>query len=87
MLSLVIGASAFAAPADLDHVELSKIAPNLASMVSRATLEPEALARELAASPVAQIANISLSASTPRGPAAATLPIVVAHGMGDSCFK
>ena len=83
--TLAVGASAFA-PAELDLAELSNVAPSLAAMVSRAALEPEALAEELRTSPVAQIAP-SFSSFTPAGAKNASLPIVVAHGMGDSCFN
>ena len=55
-------------------------------MVTRAALEPEVLAEELRASPVSVVAA-PLSSFTPRGTQNATLPIVVAHGMGDSCFN
>ena len=82
---LALGASAFA-PAEVDLAELTKIAPSLASMVSRAALEPESLATELRASPVAHVAP-TFSSVTPPGAKNASLPIVVAHGMGDSCYN
>jgi hypothetical protein len=64
-LHVALLAAAALAPAEVDLAELQKIAPNLAAMVSRAALEPDALAEELRASPIAQIAP-TLSARTPR---------------------
>ena len=66
--------------------ELAALAPKFAALLERAASEPEAVADELRA----------FSASTimqPLKPAAgykaanSSLPLVVAHGMGDSCFN
>ena len=82
MLSVAIFALAFA-PALRD---LEAIAPKLHALHRRAHEDPEPLARELAASPLAAIAPTFGAAE--RSPHTnGTLPIVTAHGMGDSCFN
>jgi len=53
--------------------------------VQRAAAEPEAVAAELHNASAATMAP--LFGANQRGPTAGTLPVVVAHGMGDSCFN
>jgi len=90
---LLLSCTATLVPADVNLAELSRIAPSLSAMVKRAALEPQALAEELRASPIAQLAPMFLPKPTflpkPRlgGVRNSTLPMVVAHGMGDSCFN
>lgn len=66
---------------------ISAVAPNLANLILRANVEPENLAAELRASPLAQLApEIGVAAARVQE-AGDSLPIVVTHGMGDSCFN
>jgi len=63
-----------------------KEAPNLVKLLAAARDDPAALAEQLAASPLATIAReVSMPTHTKAG--ANALPIVTAHGMGDSCFN
>jgi len=79
-------ASVAAFELDVNHLsEVHAVAPKLASMMKRAVVDGEALANELAASPIAQMAP-EIGQSTPKE-GVDTLPIVVTHGMGDSCFN
>lgn len=75
--------------ADLDAVAATH--PKLANMILRAEIEPEKLAEELKNSPFAQLAPEGSAFGTLRSEvvnaAADSLPIVVTHGMGDSCFN
>ena len=82
----ILGTSLSFAPPDLEQLaSLEALAPNLHDVVKRAITEPAALAEELRTSPLAAIApTFSMPAA---GLNNATLPIVVAHGMGDSCFN
>jgi len=71
--------------------ELSLLAPHLHDLVVRSAIAPEALAEELRASPLAAIADeVAVLTSEARAavvPAANALPLIVTHGMGDSCFN
>lgn len=86
MLALSLFPTTYSPPSS--H-ELAAVAPTLLALVERAVSEPEALAAELSESPLAAIApTFALPDVAPTGPAAAgDLPIVVTHGMGDSCFN
>jgi len=64
----------------------SMLPPKLAAFVERARTEPELLAQELKQSSQSTIAN-PISASTNPHATAMQYPIVVTHGMGDSCFN
>jgi len=62
--------------------------PKLAAFLRRAETEPAKLAKELRESPVAVIASeVNVPPFNHEGAKANPLPIVVAHGMGDSCFN
>ena len=63
-----------------------KDAPNLVRLLATARDDPETLAAQLAASPLAAVAREVAPPTRARGGANA-LPIVTAHGMGDSCFN
>ncbi|EOD36822.1 hypothetical protein EMIHUDRAFT_426418 [Emiliania huxleyi CCMP1516] len=86
MLALSLFPTTYSPPSS--H-ELAAVAPTLLALVERAVSEPEALAAELSESPLAAIApTFALPDVAPTDPAAAgDLPIVVTHGMGDSCFN
>ena len=60
--------------------------PKFAALLARAEADPASVARDLVASPLAQLAT-PLQPSPQRGALNGTLPLVVAHGMGDSCFN
>ena len=69
-------------PADVARL---KDAPNLVKLLATAHDDPAALAAQLAASPLAAVMR---DVALPKSDAAAgALPIVTAHGMGDSCFN
>jgi len=72
------------APADFELASLATLAPSLHSLVQRALAEPTTLANELRESPLAAIAPMM---SSGKGLANSSLPVVVTHGMGDSCFN
>jgi palmitoyl-protein thioesterase len=79
-------AQGFQIDADLDAV--AAVAPKLATFMKRAMVEPDVLAKELASSPIAQVVREGMIVPGPKKEAAAgALPIVVTHGMGDSCFN
>lgn len=77
--TMLCAASATGAPAPA-------LPPKLAQLIARAQADPQSVARELKSSPIAQLAR-PMQPSAQRGLANATLPLVVAHGMGDSCFN
>lgn len=81
--TLAVATQAFLS-GDVDQVSL--VAPKLGKMMHRALSEPEILAEELRKSPIAQIAP-EIGTSPPQAPKAGALPIVITHGMGDSCFN
>lgn len=71
---------------DLNAV--AEVSPELASLILRANYEPEKLAKEFRESELAQIAPLWTDYKLKSvEPAADALPIVVTHGMGDSCFN
>jgi palmitoyl-protein thioesterase len=69
--------------------ELRAMNSELASLVDRAATEPAALAAALKAYSVKTIAPVmeSLPRGDPLKANADVLPVVVTHGMGDSCFN
>ena len=79
---LFVAPLSFSPPA----AELSTVAPALHAFMTRAKEQPEIVAAELKASfPELIVPEME---SMPRSPTAnASLPMVVAHGMGDSCFN
>lgn len=79
MLASIFALVGFSAPNELAQV------PALAAFVERAAREPEAVAQELAATFPAFIANEV--GEVARGSGNASIPVVLAHGMGDSCFN
>lgn len=85
-LSLPAGAAAAAAPAAGGATKSQSLPPKLAALLARAEADPESVARDLKSSPLAQLAA-PLQPSARRVAVNATLPLVVAHGMGDSCFN
>lgn len=82
VLALVAGAFAF--PYEVPE----GCPPKMAAMLKRTKTEPEAVVKDLMSSPVAEIvpyldtARVTKVQPDPNG-----LPIVLAHGMGDSCFN
>jgi len=82
MAMLFVAPLSFSPPA----AELSTVAPALHAFMTRAKEQPEIVAAELKASfPELIVPEME---SMPRSPTAnASLPMVVAHGMGDSCFN
>ena len=64
---------------------LNAQAPNFVSLLAMARDSPEQLADLVTASPLAVIADEIPEQEA--GSAAGALPIVVAHGMGDSCYN
>ncbi|KAK3250801.1 hypothetical protein CYMTET_39835 [Cymbomonas tetramitiformis] len=66
--------------------ENAKKLPHLNAFLERAHQDPAGLARHLHQSSNATIAN-DVTVGTKKANAADTLPVVVAHGMGDSCFN
>ena len=70
-------------PAEL---ALLKAAPNLIKLLATARDDPETLAAQLAASPLAAVVR-EVVPPTRTKEGANALPIVTAHGMGDSCFN
>jgi len=90
ILRLTIAAIATAAGAPTD---LASVAPHLARLVERAEREPAVVAEELAAFSTATIMQplvplMGLYRDQPaRKVSNVSLPVVVAHGMGDSCFN
>lgn len=85
--AFVVAASALQYTDDLNAV--AEVSPELANYILRANYEPEKLAAELRASPLAQLAPEwkDVPAKKAVQPNADKLPIVVTHGMGDSCFN
>jgi len=82
--AFVAAASALQYTDDLNAV--AEHAPKLANLILRANYEPEKLAAELRSSPISEIRefhNEKVTVSTKKG----TKPVVVTHGMGDSCFN
>ena len=73
---------------DVRPAELARLrdAPNLIKLLATARDDPHTLAEQLAASPLAAVAREVAPPTRARGGASA-LPIVTAHGMGDSCFN
>lgn len=85
--AFVVLASALQYTNDLNAV--AEVSPELATLILRANTEPEKLAAELRASPIAQLAPVfpeRPNKEAVRESADAT-PIVITHGMGDSCFN
>jgi hypothetical protein len=78
MLALVGGAVAAFAPA-AELAELTTIAPSLASLIERATTEPDLVARELRAFGDESNTIAPTFAMPTPGPNNASLPIVVAR--------
>lgn len=76
---------------DMSHVtdemrEFIATTEHLKTLVGMAEQEPEKLAELIRASPLAAIApNVTVGA--PQNASDGALPVVVAHGMGDSCFN
>ena len=70
-------------PADAARL---KAAPNLIKLLATARDDPHTLAEQLAASPLAAVAR-EVAPPTHTREGANALPIVTAHGMGDSCFN
>ena len=70
-------------PADAARL---KDAPNLVRLLATARDDPETLAAQLAASPLAAVVR-EVEPPKTASAAAGALPIVTAHGMGDSCFN
>lgn len=69
--------------------EERNMVPKLCGILDQATAAPEKLADELMNSPISAVAKeieIPAARVLKEGEAKA-LPIVVAHGMGDSCFN
>ena len=68
-----------------DVADLNKDAPSLVAMLAMATDAPEQLADLIKASPMSVVADeVDMPAA---GAGDAALPVVVAHGMGDSCYN
>jgi len=67
-----------------DEQRLRREAPTFVEILELAARDPEALAELVAASPLAAVAR-EVAPSGTRGNA--SLPLVTAHGMGDSCFN
>lgn len=65
---------------------LSDRFPKLAAVIAKARTDPETLAEEIRTSPIAAIAN-EVALPPARAAGNSTLPVVIAHGMGDSCFN
>ena len=86
MLSAIAAASLTFAPPDVDVEAVRAVAPKLAGLLDRAAAEPEALAAELAAAPFAAIAP-TLRPLVRSSTKNSSLPLVTAHGMGDSCYN
>ena len=82
LCALAAAAAAVAVPS------VGQLPPKLGALLERARSEPAAVAEDLRASPLAQIVKAEdyAPSAAPMSPAA-SLPIVVAHGMGDSCFN
>ena len=74
---------------DVHPAELARpqAAPNLVRLLATARDDPETLAAQLAASPLAAGRARGRAPPTRASAAAGALPIVTAHGMGDSCFN
>ena len=69
--------------------EEASMVPKLCGILDRANQFPEKLADELMNSPIAAVAkevNVPERRVLKEGESSA-LPVVVAHGMGDSCFN
>ena len=73
---------------DVRASELARLkeAPNLVKLLATARDDPHTLAAQLAASPLAAIAR-EVAPPTNTRDVTGALPIVTAHGMGDSCFN
>ena len=73
---------------DVRPAELARLkeAPNLVKLLATARDDPHTLAAQLAASPLAAIAR-EVAPPTNTRDVTGALPIVTAHGMGDSCFN
>lgn len=92
MMSKVLFMAASCAALQISQTQSLKLAqagaPKLAALHDRAANDSQALADELASSPIAQIAPLlEVVSSKTRSSAVASAPIVVTHGMGDSCFN
>lgn len=61
--------------------------PKFAKLVERARLEPAVVASEMRAASTATIAHPIGASASPRPLGANKYPVVVTHGMGDSCFN
>ena len=74
---------------DVRASELARLkeAPNLVKLLATARDDPHTLAAQLAASPLAAVAREVVAPPTHTKAGANALPIVTAHGMGDSCFN
>ena len=69
--------------------EEAKMVPKLCGILNQANSAPEKLADELMNSPISAVAKeigVPANRVLKEGESAA-LPVVVAHGMGDSCFN
>jgi palmitoyl-protein thioesterase len=86
-LSLIAAAAAM--PTSQTASEIARASPALATLVSRAIAKPEQFAHELAQSPLAAIAREMTATGSRLAPTSrnGTMPVVLAHGMGDSCFN
>merc|ERR1712046_145740 len=78
---------------DMSHItseqrEFIETTEHLKKLVDLAEKDPESLAELISTSPLAAVAqNITVGPFMERNGTDATLPLVVAHGMGDSCFN
>jgi len=97
MLTLALGAlSISASPVEeiskvdlgdliMRSMEIREVHSGLGDLVMRSLVEPELLAKEFNSSELAALAPF-LEVNT-AGAATSSVPVVVAHGMGDSCFN
>lgn len=80
------GAKAYGVETTAEEISLLNAqAPNLVSLLAMSHDSPEQLAELITSSPLAAIADDV--AEQEAAPESGGLPIVVAHGMGDSCFN
>ena len=84
-LAAIVAAAAAVTGADALSAAPLAAFPKLAAFLDRARTDPASLATDLRESPVAQIGRPMQPSAAPL--ANKTFPIVVAHGMGDSCFN